>query len=96
MLIICTIVYSTTPPSAAPLPRLLIPKSLVLSYASLFDDPDYSDVVFRIKAPGKKERLLFAAKKILARSQYFDTSKLILSTFLDRSLIIFNSVLLRF
>ncbi|KAL8277951.1 hypothetical protein RQP46_009583 [Phenoliferia psychrophenolica] len=74
-LIVCTIVYSPTPPSPPPLPRLLIPKDLVNAYASLFDDPDYSDVCFRIRPEGtKRERRLYAAKKILGgRSDYFDT-----------------------
>ncbi|KAK4702760.1 hypothetical protein P7C70_g3460, partial [Phenoliferia sp. Uapishka_3] len=75
-LIVCTIVYSPTPPSPPPLPRLLIPKDLVNAYASLFDDPDYSDVCFRIRPQDgkKRERRLYAAKKVLAgRSDYFDT-----------------------
>lgn len=78
MLICCTIEYSPTPPSAPPPPRLLIPKNLVNAYASLFDDPAYSDVVFRIRpAKGGRERKLFAAKKVLSgRSEYFDTSEL--------------------
>ncbi|KAK4049653.1 hypothetical protein OIV83_003928 [Microbotryomycetes sp. JL201] len=75
-LIVCTIVYSPTPPSPPPLPRLLIPPDLVSAYASLFDDPLYSDVVFRIRParrPRAKERRLYAAKKILAgRSEYFE------------------------
>ncbi|KAK4056182.1 hypothetical protein OIO90_002913 [Microbotryomycetes sp. JL221] len=75
-LIVCTIVYSPTPPSPPPLPRLLIPPDLVSAYASLFDDPEYSDVVFRIrpaKRPRAPERRLYAAKKVLAgRSDYFD------------------------
>ncbi|KAM0787001.1 hypothetical protein ACM66B_006270 [Microbotryomycetes sp. NB124-2] len=75
-LIVCTIVYSPTPPSPPPLPRLLIPPDLVSAYASLFDDPEYSDVVFRIqpaKRPRTRERRLYAAKKILSgRSEYFE------------------------
>ncbi|SCV67208.1 BQ2448_5854 [Microbotryum intermedium] len=76
-LISCTIVYSPTPPTPPPLPRLLIPKDLVAAYAAMFDDPDYSDVVFRIRPsnrPGMREKRLYAAKKILAgRCEYFDT-----------------------
>ncbi|GAA5919549.1 hypothetical protein JCM1841_001004 [Sporobolomyces salmonicolor] len=77
-LIICTIVSSPTLPTTPPLPHLLIPKDLVNSFASLFDDPDYSDVVFRIRpeSTGKqkvREKRLYAAKKVLAgRSEYFD------------------------
>ncbi|SCZ96104.1 BZ3500_MvSof-1268-A1-R1_Chr8-1g10007 [Microbotryum saponariae] len=76
-LISCTIVYSPTPPTPPPLPRLLIPKDLVAAYAAMFDDPDYSDVVFRIRPsnrPNVREKRLYAAKKILAgRCEYFDT-----------------------
>ncbi|GAA5908157.1 hypothetical protein JCM6882_005959 [Rhodosporidiobolus microsporus] len=81
-LIICTIVSTPTlpspPPSTSSVP---VPKDLVRAYASLFDDPDYSDVVFRIRPEsgtgrkgGKvKEKRLYAAKKILAgRSEYFE------------------------
>ncbi|ORY43939.1 hypothetical protein BCR35DRAFT_311190 [Leucosporidium creatinivorum] len=76
-LIVCTIVYSPTEPSPPPLPRLLIPTDLVTAYASLFDDPDYSDIVFRIRPsnrPDKPERRLYAIRKVLAgRCEYFET-----------------------
>lgn len=88
MQIVCTIVSSATNPTPAELPRLLIPKDLVASYASLFDDPDYSDVCFIIRSEPQEdgrrrkkisERRIYAAKKILAgRSEYFATSKGIL------------------
>ncbi|GAA5952810.1 hypothetical protein JCM8115_002356 [Rhodotorula mucilaginosa] len=84
-LIICTIVSAPSLPTSPPLPHLLVPKTLISAYASLFDDPDYSDVVFRIKPERdgpdphgrpqkrKREKRLFAAKKVLAgRSEYFD------------------------
>ncbi|GAA5820780.1 hypothetical protein JCM11251_003157 [Rhodosporidiobolus azoricus] len=80
-LVICTIVSTPTlPTSPPPATHTSIPKTLVSAYASLFDDPDYSDVVFRIrpeKVEGRrrkvKEKRLFAAKKILAgRSEYFE------------------------
>ncbi|GJN87729.1 hypothetical protein Rhopal_000684-T1 [Rhodotorula paludigena] len=80
-LIICTIVSSPTLPTTPPPPHLLVPKTLIRSYASLFDDPDYSDVVFRIRPEGQRgrnggkvrEKRLFAAKKVLAgRSEYFN------------------------
>ncbi|GAA6048051.1 hypothetical protein JCM3770_000167 [Rhodotorula araucariae] len=77
--IICTIVSSPTLPTTPPLPHLLVPKTLIHAYASLFDDPDYSDVVFRIRPEGRsalgraREKRLYAAKKVLAgRSEYFD------------------------
>lgn len=86
-LIICTIVSAPSLPTSPPLPHLLVPKTLISAYASLFDDPDYSDVVFRIKPERdgsdlhgrpqkrKREKRLFAAKKVLAgRSEYFDDS----------------------
>lgn len=70
MIISCTIVYSPSPPTAPPLPRVVIPKDLVQAYASLFNDPEYSDVLFWV---GK--RPLYAAKKVLAgRSDYFVAS----------------------
>ncbi|GAA6001236.1 hypothetical protein JCM10207_007478 [Rhodosporidiobolus poonsookiae] len=81
-LIVCTIVSSPSLPTSPPAPHLLIPKDLVRAYASLFNDPDYSDIVFRIRPEngardrnGKvKEKKLYAAKKVLAgRSEYFDT-----------------------
>lgn len=53
-----------------------MPKDLLHSWASLFDDPDYSDVVFRIRPAGGqgRERRLYAAKKVLVgRSSYFET-----------------------
>ncbi|BGP22026.1 hypothetical protein Rt10032_c18g6015 [Rhodotorula toruloides] len=77
-LIVCTIVCEPTLPTSPPLPHLLVPKTLINAYASMFDDPDYADVVFRIRpegVEGKKgrEKRLYAAKKVLAgRSEYFD------------------------
>lgn len=80
-LIVCTIVCEPTLPTSPPLPHLLVPKTLINAYASMFDDPDYADVVFRIRpegVEGKKgrEKRLYAAKKVLAgRSEYFDMSE---------------------
>lgn len=88
-LLICTIIYSPTPPSPPPpLSRLLIPKDLVRAFGSLFDDATYSDVVFRIRPSGElrdgttpRERRLFASKKILkGRCDYFETSESSLSS----------------
>lgn len=50
MQIVCTIISSATAPSVSPIPRLLIPKDLVASFSSLFDDPEYSDVCFIIRS----------------------------------------------
>lgn len=65
-----------------PIPKRLIPTELVEAYASLFDDPAYSDVVFRIvpeedfdatngtqvAASRRKgrERRIYASKKVLS------------------------------
>ncbi|GAA6064057.1 hypothetical protein JCM10212_006793 [Sporobolomyces blumeae] len=77
-LIVCTIVSCPTLPAGPNPPHVSIPRDLVSSFASLFDDPEYSDIVFRIRpedGEGKrkgKEKRLYAAKKILAgRSEYF-------------------------
>ncbi|BGP13051.1 hypothetical protein JCM10213v2_000970 [Rhodosporidiobolus nylandii] len=81
-IVVCTIVSSPTLPTSPPVPHLLIPKDLVSAYASLFDDPDYADIVFRIRPENGrkagngrvKEKRLYAAKKVLAgRSEYFET-----------------------
>ncbi|GAA5978933.1 hypothetical protein JCM5350_004182 [Sporobolomyces pararoseus] len=81
-LIICTITSSPTLPVTPSVPLLSVPKDLVNSFASLFDDPEYCDVVFRIRPEdeeGKRkgrEKRLYAAKKILSgRSEYFESSK---------------------
>ncbi|GAA5895027.1 BTB/POZ and MATH domain-containing protein [Sporobolomyces salmoneus] len=84
-LIVCTITSSPVLPATSNVPLVSIPKDLVNSYASLFDDPEYCDVVFRIrpedednqgggKNKRKREKKLFAAKKILSgRSEYFQS-----------------------
>ncbi|GAA5978850.1 hypothetical protein JCM11641_003586 [Rhodosporidiobolus odoratus] len=81
-LVVCTITSSPSLPSVPSSPQVLIPKNLVHAYASLFDDPAYADVLFRIRPENGrrdrkgnvKEKRLYAARKILAgRSEYFDT-----------------------
>ncbi|GAA6007942.1 hypothetical protein JCM11491_006550 [Sporobolomyces phaffii] len=79
-LIICTITSSPTLPATVTAPHLSIPKDLVNSFASLFNDPEYCDVMFRIRLEDDegrrkgREKRLFAAKKILAgRSEYFES-----------------------
>jgi BTB/POZ domain len=56
--------------------KRLIPSELIDAYASLFDDPAYSDVVFHIRSPkhkqGQRVRKLYASRKVLAaRADYF-------------------------
>ncbi|GAA5957322.1 hypothetical protein JCM3765_000422 [Sporobolomyces pararoseus] len=79
-LIICTITSSPTLPVTPSVPHLSVPKDLVNSFASLFDDPEYCDVVFRIRPEDEegrrkgREKRLYAAKKILSgRSEYFES-----------------------
>jgi hypothetical protein len=88
-MIICSIWTLPVPPklpTPSP-PRRLIPVELVEAFASLFNDPAYSDVVFEIRWKGKKRvggkgdkqdggvRRLYASRKVLCgRSDYFDTS----------------------
>ncbi|GAA5870533.1 hypothetical protein JCM16303_001513 [Sporobolomyces ruberrimus] len=79
-LILCTITSSPELPAITTTPQVSIPKDLVSSFASLFDDPEYCDVVFRIRPEDDegrrkgREKRLYAAKKILAgRSEYFES-----------------------
>ncbi|MBW0486767.1 hypothetical protein O181_026482 [Austropuccinia psidii MF-1] len=86
-LICCTIVYSPTPPAPQPTSQIIkkpIPLDLLEAYSSLFNDPLYSDICFKIirrirrPDPNRKSRIivrkLYASKKILIkRSEYFST-----------------------
>ncbi|POV94356.1 hypothetical protein PSHT_16261, partial [Puccinia striiformis] len=90
-LICCTIVYSPTPPAPQPTTQTikkLMPLDLLEAYSSLFNDPLYSDVCFKIirrrrQRDGSSDqkgtsnvvvRRLYASKKILIRrSEYFST-----------------------
>ncbi|PLW30182.1 hypothetical protein PCANC_22149 [Puccinia coronata f. sp. avenae] len=90
-LICCTIVYSPIPPAPQPTTQTikkLMPLDLLEAYSSLFNDPLYSDICFKIirrrrnrdgSADQKSHsnlvvRRLYASKKILIRrSEYFST-----------------------
>jgi len=89
-LICCTIVYSPTPPAPQPTTQTikkLMPLDLLEAYSSLFNDPLYSDICFKIirrrrhrEMSDQKSRSnvvvrrLYASKKILIRrSEYFST-----------------------
>lgn len=88
-LICCTIVYSPTPPAPQHTSQTLkkpIPMDLLDAYSSLFNDPLYSDICFKIirrrrrhddadqKCKPNVVRRLYASKKILIRrSEYFST-----------------------
>lgn len=61
------------------IPRKAVPRSLMDAVGGLLDDPVYSDVEFVI--PGRKghiksARTVYAAKRVLKRVDYFDTSQL--------------------
>lgn len=82
-LIICSITSSPAapqPPSSAPMKT--VPRSLMDSIGAMLDDPTYADVCFVL--PSKRRdgrsrrrapRTIYAAKKILQRVEYFDTSE---------------------
>ncbi|KAF9505097.1 hypothetical protein BS47DRAFT_1368336 [Hydnum rufescens UP504] len=80
-LIICNITSSPSPPSPVPaVPIKAVPRELMDAVGGLFDDPVYSDVAFilparRIKKGrrAKPARIIYAAKRILQRVDYFNT-----------------------
>ncbi|EAU85915.2 hypothetical protein CC1G_02938 [Coprinopsis cinerea okayama7 len=75
MLITCNVVSSPRPPSAPLYPCLSAPKQLLDTVGSLLDDPLYSDVEFVFPKGGDpaNARRIVAAKKMLARVEYFAT-----------------------
>ena len=78
-LIVCTITSSPTPPVQPPsIPRVAVPRDLLLSVGSMLDDPAYSDVEFVLPRRGRNPlqgaKTIKAAKKLLQRVEYFDTS----------------------
>jgi hypothetical protein len=61
-----------------------VPRGLVDAVGAMLDDPVYSDVVFVLPVKDRRtrglgrarpRRIIFAAKKILQRVEYFDTSE---------------------
>jgi hypothetical protein len=77
-LIVCTIVSSPTTPVPPPIvPRHVVPRDLLDAVGSLLDDPLYSDVEFILPRRGRSlngARTIKAAKKLLQRVDYFNTS----------------------
>jgi hypothetical protein len=77
--ITCTISSTPGPPTPSPLINMsLVPKDLLESVGGLLDDPLYSDIEFvlpsrnpRVPAP----RRIYAAKRLLGRADYFDSSR---------------------
>lgn len=77
-IISCTITYSATAPTPAPVishKSRLVPAELLDAFAGMFDDPLYSDVRFVIRTRSRRtgrrvERSLYAIRKVLiARSE---------------------------
>jgi hypothetical protein len=78
-LIVCTITSSPAPPLQPPsIPRLHVPRDLLFSIGTLLDDPAYSDIEFVLPRRGRSSlhgaKTIKAAKKLLQRVEYFDTS----------------------
>lgn len=96
-LVVCTIASSPSTPPTPPLnPRHLVPRDLLDAVGSLLDDPLYSDVEFvlpRRSGSAKGYRTIKAAKRLLQRVDYFDTSKRLRIKFLEATefVRVFNS-----
>ena len=78
-LIVCTITSSPAPPVQPPsIPRLPVPRDLLFSVGTMLDDPAYSDIEFVLPRRGRGSlrgaKTIKAAKKLLQRVEYFDTS----------------------
>jgi len=78
-LIVCTITSSPATPIQLPsIPRLPVPKDLLFSVGTMLDDPAYSDIEFVLPRRGRSSlhgaKTIKAAKKLLQRVEYFDTS----------------------
>lgn len=98
-LIVCTITSSPAPPVQLPsIPRLPVPRDLLFSVGTMLDDPAYSDIEFFLPRRGRSSlhgaKTIKAAKKLLQRVEYFDTSASWLPP-LSRLDLIFASVQLR-
>ncbi len=84
-LIVCNITTAPVAPSVvSPMPIRTVPKGLLHAVGDMLDDPTYSDVCFVLPAKkrrgnmgrARKAKIIYAAKKILQRVDYFDTSTL--------------------
>lgn len=78
-LIVCTITSSPAPPLQPPsVPRLYVPRDLLSSVGTMLDDPAYSDIEFFLPRRGRSSlhgaKTIKAAKKLLQRVEYFNTS----------------------
>ena len=83
-LVVCTITSSPAPPVQPPqIPRLPVPRDLLFSVGTMLDDPAYSDIEFVLPRRGKSSfqgaKTIKAAKRLLQRVEYFDTSMSLLS-----------------
>ena len=77
-LIICTITSSPQPPIQPPTtPTQVVPKSFLECIGALLDDPLYSDIEFVVpkRSRPKEKRVIYANKKMLQRSDYFQSSR---------------------
>ena len=78
VVIICTISSNPVSPQPPPvIPKMIVPKDLLDAVGSLLDNPLYCDIEFIIPARGrnlKNARRIYAAKSLLSRAEYFETS----------------------
>lgn len=79
-LIVCTITSSPAAPLQPPsIPRVPVPKDLLFSIGTMLDDPAYSDIEFVLPRRSRNSfhgaKTIKAAKKLLQRVEYFDTSE---------------------
>lgn len=77
-LIVCTITSSPAPPALQPsIPRMPVPRDLLLSVGAMLDDAAYSDIEFVLPRRGRGSlqgaKTIKAAKKLLQRVEYFNT-----------------------
>ena len=89
-LIVCTITSSPAPPMQLPqIPRLPVPRDLLFSVGTMLDDAAYSDIEFVLPRRGRSSlhgaKTIKAAKKLLQRVEYFDTSTSWFSSFMVRA-----------
>jgi len=78
-LIVCTITSSPASPVQPPsIPRMAVPRDLLYSVGAMLDDPAYSDIEFVLPRRGRSSlqgaKTIKAAKRLLQRVEYFDTS----------------------